>query len=331
MPIRFDTFDFPPSTQFDAWRDHYSPIFDLRLADGPAPKYLAEHTSWEFGGLTLTKASMPRNLLRHWRHWERPKIDDWIIVVTPSLANNPSLHSGRSLSFRSLTRPFENYGSDDEVVTLYLPREYFYRYATILDKIEPRLCSSGLFSLMADHIVTLEKQICRLSERELLRAAEVTRTMVRACIGSDEGDRARTRESIDSLLVKRARRIILKNIHVLGYSPSQLARDVGMSRSTLYRAFEPHGGVSAIIQQERLDAAHLRLAKMNRIGSINQVAYDLGFCDPSAFSRAFKAHFGYSPSMAIGLDPDDAETTGKPDIRSPDRFPTNPSFRSGTG
>jgi AraC-like DNA-binding protein len=75
----------------------------------------------------------------------------------------------------------------------------------------------------------------------------------------------------------------------------RVARDLGMSRQTLYRRLKAEG----VTFEEILDAKRRQLAvrylKLERI-SVKAVAYKLGFSDPAAFSRAFKRWTGLSPS-----------------------------------
>lgn len=67
-----------------------------------------------------------------------------------------------------------------------------------------------------------------------------------------------------------------------------------MSRSSLYTEFKKQLGCSpcAIQQQLRLKAAAKRFEKGE---SITKVCYELGFSDPSHFSRRFRLLFGASP------------------------------------
>lgn len=78
-------------------------------------------------------------------------------------------------------------------------------------------------------------------------------------------------------------------------SIDRVARQLGMSRQTLYRRLKAED----VTFEEVLDAKRRRLAiryiGMDRI-SVKGAAYKLGFSDPAAFSRAFKRWTGISPS-----------------------------------
>lgn len=73
---------------------------------------------------------------------------------------------------------------------------------------------------------------------------------------------------------------------------------LGISRSALYRLFEPHGGVSAFIQGRRLDRIHALLAAPKEHRKLSEIAYQHGFASDAHFSTAFRQRFGYSPREA---------------------------------
>lgn len=75
----------------------------------------------------------------------------------------------------------------------------------------------------------------------------------------------------------------------------------GVSRATLYRAFDGEGGVSRYIQDRRLH--HARRALRRRRGpspTIAEISHDYGFASPNHFSRLFRTRYGYSPSEVSG-------------------------------
>ncbi|MBY0430359.1 MAG: helix-turn-helix domain-containing protein [Rhodospirillales bacterium] len=84
--------------------------------------------------------------------------------------------------------------------------------------------------------------------------------------------------------------------------PQALLDTFGITRSTLYRLFEPLGGVSAYIAHRRLNHAFRLLSDTRHPRRrISKLATELGFSHPSAFTRAFKATFGLSPKDVQAL------------------------------
>lgn len=73
-----------------------------------------------------------------------------------------------------------------------------------------------------------------------------------------------------------------------------LSRRLAVSRSVLYRLFEPYGGVAAYVRTQRLRGALARLQGSET--PVTQIAHDHGFGSASDFARAFRRHYGVPPS-----------------------------------
>ncbi len=89
-----------------------------------------------------------------------------------------------------------------------------------------------------------------------------------------------------------------------GITNDDVAKAAGVSRASLYRAFDEEGGVTRYIQDRRLH--HARRALRQRSGAaptIADIAYAYGFASSSHFSRQFRSRFGYSPSEVEPLSP----------------------------
>jgi AraC-like DNA-binding protein len=82
------------------------------------------------------------------------------------------------------------------------------------------------------------------------------------------------------------------------YRPHDLARASGVSLRTLQRHFRAHFNctVTDWLRNLRLERARNEL----RTGeSVKQVAFDLGYKQPSHFTRDFKDRFGVPPRMLL--------------------------------
>ncbi len=79
------------------------------------------------------------------------------------------------------------------------------------------------------------------------------------------------------------------------YDVDQLASDLHMSRSSLYRAMETHCGQkpAEFIRERRMTRAAELLSTTDL--SISEVAYSVGFAYASHFSKVFKERFGLAP------------------------------------
>ena len=78
---------------------------------------------------------------------------------------------------------------------------------------------------------------------------------------------------------------------------AELVAEFGLSRATIYRMFEPLGGVAKYILGLRLQRALIELGSpSNDHLRINDIAQSLGFANGPSFARAFRAHYAINPS-----------------------------------
>lgn len=91
-------------------------------------------------------------------------------------------------------------------------------------------------------------------------------------------------------------KVIHDNITHPDFGPAQLALQMHFSESQLYRKLKATSGKSTalFIRSIRLQKAKELVQTTDK--TVSEVAYDVGFNDPSYFSRAFKEEFGLAPS-----------------------------------
>lgn len=82
-------------------------------------------------------------------------------------------------------------------------------------------------------------------------------------------------------------------------SLADLARETGLSVAGLRKAFAQAFGetVFGYVRRRRLEEAQLLLVTEGL--SVSEVAWRVGFSDPSNFASAFRRRFGYAPSEAV--------------------------------
>lgn len=76
----------------------------------------------------------------------------------------------------------------------------------------------------------------------------------------------------------------------------QLSRRFGLSRASLYRLFEPDGGLVTYLRSRRLHrAARLLVSPAHRHLRILDIAIDCRFSSETSFIRSFRREYGISP------------------------------------
>src|SRR5690606_1770391 len=104
------------------------------------------------------------------------------------------------------------------------------------------------------------------------------------------------------------RTIRRRAIHVFDSAPqrrpvsvAEVARMIGVSRSSLYRAFEPMGGVLTYVRQRRLARIYAALrAHGGATVSMEALATQYGFSSAAQLRTAFRSRFGFSPQELLG-------------------------------
>lgn len=101
--------------------------------------------------------------------------------------------------------------------------------------------------------------------------------------------------SADEVFIKINTENVIKNLSNEKFSVEDLADLVMMSRFTLIRKFKSvlNTTPNEFIQRIRLETAKNML--VNRVASISEIAYRVGFASVTYFSSSFKKHYGVSP------------------------------------
>lgn len=99
-------------------------------------------------------------------------------------------------------------------------------------------------------------------------------------------------------VVTRVCDFIQENLRLPALSSDLICQKFGLSRSSLYRLFEPFGGIIAHIRRKRLIASTRMLLNPNcRQWKIAEIAYYWQF-EPATFNRLFLASYGLTPNQA---------------------------------
>lgn len=108
-----------------------------------------------------------------------------------------------------------------------------------------------------------------------------------------------TSKSMDERFINKLLTIIEANLNQPEFGVEELAREVSLSRVQLYRKIRAITGQTAaeFIRTVRLNRAAQLLKQKH--DNIAQIAYDVGFHNPSYFSSAFYKHFGVYPSEFV--------------------------------
>jgi AraC-like DNA-binding protein len=95
----------------------------------------------------------------------------------------------------------------------------------------------------------------------------------------------------------RVEAMLMPSLHTGTANIDAIARELAMSRQTLYRKLKAEGATFEEVLEGLRHQMALHYLRSRRV-SVNETAYLVGFSEPAAFSRAFKRWTGKSPREA---------------------------------
>lgn len=263
----------------------------------------ARHDVWTLGPFALCRFSGPSGrYVRGAAQIARDLLDHWVLCVTPGGTHR--LDAGGAVLTVApgepivlpLGQPFEGERDDADWLCLFIPRDSFPELSPAID----RCCHVPLGStpgrLLGGFLAQLAEEMPDLRDAERPRAVEALRAMITAAVATGVPSPLPDEAQLHETRLARIRAIMRQHLRSPELTPAWLCRLADISRSQLYRLFEPFGGVAHEIQRERLREAHREIADAGNGRSIREIGEELGFPEPTTFSRAFRREFGYPPS-----------------------------------
>ncbi|PNQ95160.1 hypothetical protein C1S70_30470 (plasmid) [Azospirillum argentinense] len=158
--------------------------------------------------------------------------------------------------------------------------------------------ASAIGTLLNDHVRSLHAQLPGLSVKAAAAVAGGAIGVIAAGIGSAL-DACAPIDEPQGALLDRIKNFIDRKLDAADLGTDLICDAFGLSRSTLYRLFEPLGGVAKHVRDRRLARAlHDLAASQPDRPRIADIAYHWGFGSEAAFSRAFRAAYGMTPGEA---------------------------------
>lgn len=301
--LDFSNLSLPLPDQFEAFRFAYQDVMDVSVAPDSAQSFPARQTVWDMGRLAFMRTRLPGGKHAHHRkHLKACQLDHWYVSL-PFFSPKPgNWHEAKTAApqLHCLATPLDREISHDGILTLFIPYDLFASTASLHRMLDVEL-EGGLGKLLAHYLIFLDGSLAALQASEIPYVVEATRNVVAACLGPTRDRLMEAQTPVDATLLGRARRMIDCRLANPNMTSETLCKTLGVSRSRLYRIFEPLGGVASYIRKQRLQRARDALCNIEDRRSISRIAEQWGFVDASAFSRAFRHEFGISPKEARDL------------------------------
>jgi AraC-like DNA-binding protein len=311
----FSTEGIARDDRLDAWNDRFGRLNSILVAPAHRLSIAARNDNWLLGQMLFSASSASASRFRRdSQRVRRDGLDHWAIRVLRQGENRLRIgddchvvRPGEPILF-SLDQPWDSEWADASWVSLCIPRDAYPELSAGLATLPPGRLRLPAAGFLTDYLLMLERHLRGEAAAGEAALAESTRAVVAACLLGDARPRALSPAQVSAAQLERVRGLIRQHLGSSRLDPGRLARMAEMSRSALYRLFAPHGGVTCYIQGQRLRLAHALLSDPALARQpVAALAEQAGFFDASAFSRAFRAEFGYAPrdarAAAIGGRP----------------------------
>jgi AraC-like DNA-binding protein len=186
-------------------------------------------------------------------------------------------------------------------VQAFVPREMLDELLNAPRDLHGLRLVGGSAMVLAMHLRSLATCLPEMTDAQAPFAVTATLHMVAAALACTPEPARAARAPIDSPLLRQACRYIELHLNEPTLAAADVCTAMKVSRATLYRMFEPYGGVSAHIRERRLARIHEVLCKGLDRRSLARVAEDYGFENSAHFSRAFRQQYGFCPRDAAKL------------------------------
>lgn len=305
----FFTSALPASQRFQAWQDSISVLFDVSPPGPHAPDdFDATLSSYLIDGQCVISRCETRaqHFERSEVHQARDGLDHYLIQVMLSGSQRVEQGSGEatftpgSLMVIDLASRHAATAADFSHLSLVVPRALLAPLLRHPDAQASRVLRADepLVRVAFQHLVTLFDIAEHVPAAQAAKLLPSTVALFAAALNGSQHSVDKGPNSVARSLLLRAKleieRTLSRQLPV-----EHFCVHLGVSKATLYRLFEPFGGVRAYIQERRLRrCAQLLTAPEYPERHIYEIAYSLGFKSEAHFSRAFRQRFLLSPSEA---------------------------------
>jgi AraC-like DNA-binding protein len=316
----FSTALMRPGDQFDAWHESISVIFQT----SPLPEartdtgFAASVDAYHLGGLMVTRVDFDgQQFQRDRRKITLDGLDHYLVQLyatgglTGSAGDRERVLHGGDVQILDLAHLNLTQTRASRTIGVIVPRDTLGAALPNTNDLHGLVLrgQAGIGGLLADYLGSLSAQADAITQADAPDIARATTDMIAACFRSTAATMARAQSVLERTLLERIQRHIEAALRSPELGPQALCTVFRISRTQLYRLFEPLGGVAAHIQERRLARAYADLADSANAGrKVYDIAYGWGFVNEAHFSRAFRRAFGVTPGevragMATGLAP----------------------------
>lgn len=302
---------YPSEKRIETYRESMSVVFDVEgIKRDECDSFVAKIESRLISDMMLVDCqTVAQKFLRPSAKIAKDGMDHLLIQVflngsTTWSEKEEVVCQPSQLIVIDMSRPWKAYNPDFRNLTLVVPRRLLYGKLHDEDGHHGRVLNpkeNPFAELLRSHILTLHRTIGSVKKEFAHSLVTPSVDLVVAALNHasqiESGKRGDLCPSRTKALSLQIRRYIEENLGDPGLQVASIQKKFNLTRSTIYRLFPSSNGVMGYVRERRMKTAYKWLAMPRRPGeSIAEIAFRLGFENETSFTRAFKNHFGVTPS-----------------------------------
>ena len=297
------------ATEIDAWRKLIAPMYDFEIVGENAQKEFAlESFGTSFAGIGLSRATSKASIFRRTSATISQSGLDTVTLLcytkgclTLSTTGEIQLIPTGEFVVLDMSQPFTITASDYENIALSIPRQLLEPHLPAVDSVHGMVIdrTSPFLTHLVTNLILICDELGRFTLRDAPLLAQFITHLVAVAINSALERKTPKATSSDFSTLQKLRRAIEQELGNPELSVKSLTLRHGISRTTIYRLFEPLEGVQNYIQQRRLARIYQTITDpAHDSEKIGIIASRYGFSNATNFSRSFRSLYGISPREA---------------------------------
>jgi AraC-like DNA-binding protein len=300
---RFSVEELPSGQRHEAWSNRSWPSLSPLYETQPIGEFNATAVSYALGDIKLwypritaqTYLRTPVVARRH-GHDDLSLFMGWAGSAVGEAGERSYHRAPGDLIFMDLAQPDRQRANGDDGVSLLIPRALAETTLPPVETLHGLVVSAGHAALVSALLQGMRGTLGGLDQSALPRLRRVLLDLLAVTLANAGVPTIVEPAARQLTLAMRARREIDAGLGSAALSVASLCRRLGVSRSTLHRAFQSDGGIEAYIRNRRLDAVHAALGDTSERRPIGELADAFGFSDGAHLSRLFRARYAMTPT-----------------------------------
>ncbi|WP_232630534.1 helix-turn-helix domain-containing protein [Methylobacterium sp. Leaf118] len=297
------TSGLPPGEAFEQWRTLLAPMYAVSPATPSAPLPSGTNIAYQIGDLVTQRSLLSTQRLQRDSKRVEAGPDQYMVQLYRSgrfqgtVAGKPVSASRGTVTFIPRRSPLDGTLDRADVIGIAVPS--FRLHGLPIEGHGLRF-DTARNRLLAARLLDVYRRLPTTRAHEAPALADEFVAFLRRLLDGSKATDVLDGHELDGGLMALARMIVQANLSRPDLSPEFIAGQMQVSRATLYRLFEPEGGVMHFVQGERLEAVRDALADPLETRTLSRLAEVFGFSSISQLSRSFRHRYGVPPQAWRG-------------------------------